>query len=126
MLEARAERSTLGAAPDISVVDVGLIFFYESKLLNHTSEKTNDPSTISAQEACFELREREFFLRPDKKSEARNRIRTGISLRNSIHITGDPLVLLCSYRTFHNINQIRCTLRTSWCQLMFCVTLPVT
>ena len=44
------------AAPDIAVVDVGLNFLSpKTKLLNHKSTKTNDPSTISAQGACFDF-----------------------------------------------------------------------
>ena len=66
MLESRAERSALGGAPDIAVVDGGLNFFsLKTKLLNHTSKQTNDPSTISASdfahEAYFGLHEDLFF-----------------------------------------------------------------
>ena len=46
MVESRAERSALGAAPDIAAVDVGLNF-ENPTLLNHTSKKTNDPNVIS-------------------------------------------------------------------------------
>ena len=59
LIESRAERSALGAAPDIAaVVDVGLYL-----------KKTNDPSTISAQEACFDFARiilEDLFLRPDQ------------------------------------------------------------
>ena len=51
MLGSRAERSALGAAPDIAVVDVGLNFLsgnLSELLKNHTSKKTSGPSTISA------------------------------------------------------------------------------
>ena len=66
-LETRAERSALGTAPDIAVIDVGLNFLSpKTKLLNHMSKKTKDPSTISTQEACFDLHERYLFLRPDQ------------------------------------------------------------
>ena len=70
MLESRAERRVLAAAPDIAVIDVGLDFLSpRTYLLNHTSKQTNDPGTISAsdfaQEACFGLHERHLFLRPD-------------------------------------------------------------
>ena len=71
MLESRAERSALSAAPDIAVVAVGLNFLSpKTELLNHTNKQTNDPSTISvsdfAQEACFDLHERDLVLRPDQ------------------------------------------------------------
>ena len=56
MLESRAERSALGAAPDVAAVDVGLNFLSpKTQLLNHTSKKKNDPSIISAQEGCFDF-----------------------------------------------------------------------
>ena len=56
MLESRAERSVFGAAPDVAVVDVDFNFLsLKTQPLNHTSKKTNDPSTISAQEACFDF-----------------------------------------------------------------------
>ena len=61
MLESRAGRSVLGAAPD--VVDVGLNFL-ESK--NPTAEsherKKNDLSMISAQEACFDFARESFIF----------------------------------------------------------------
>ena len=82
MLESRAERSALGAAPDVAVVDVGLKFLSpKTLLLNHTSKKTNDPSTISAQEACFDFARLIFIFATRPKSEGRNRIRIIISLR---------------------------------------------
>ena len=81
MLESRAERSALGAAPDAAVVDVGLKFLSpKTKLLNHTSKKTDDPSTISAQGACFDFARIIFIFVARSKSEARNRIRIIISL----------------------------------------------
>ena len=58
MLEFRVEKRALDASPDIAVVDVGSIFFANSPktyLLNHTSKKTNGPSTISAQKTCFDF-----------------------------------------------------------------------
>ena len=61
MLESRAERSALGAAPtgaapDIAVVDVGFNFLSpKSQVLTHANKKMNHPSTISAQEACFDF-----------------------------------------------------------------------
>ena len=55
-LKSRAERSVLDAAPDVAVDDVCLNFLSpKTKLFHHTSIKKNDPSTISAQEACFDL-----------------------------------------------------------------------
>ena len=56
----------LFAAPDTAVVDVGFKFLSpKTKLLNHTSKQANDPSTICvsdfAQNACFDLRERDLF-----------------------------------------------------------------
>ena len=44
------------------------------------SKKTNDPSTISAQEACFDFAPMRFISATRPKSEAQNRIRTIISL----------------------------------------------
>ena len=69
MLESRAERSAVGAAPDIAVVGVGLSFLcpktqlnLNELLKNHTSKQTNGPRTISdsasdfaQHEACFDL-----------------------------------------------------------------------
>ena len=52
--------------------------------MNHTSKKTNDPSTISAQEACFDFARMIFIFATRPKSEARNRIRTRISLNTSL------------------------------------------
>ena len=71
MLESRAERGALGAAPDIAVADVGLNFLSpKTQLLNHTSKQTNGPSTIFAsdfaQEACFDWHKRDLFLLPDQ------------------------------------------------------------
>ena len=81
MLESRAERSALGPAPDVAAVDVGLNFLSpKTYLLNHTSQKTNDPSIISAQEACFDFAPMIFIFATKPKSEARNRIRIIISL----------------------------------------------
>ena len=53
MFESSAERSALGAAPDIAVVvDVGLNFLCPKSLTellkNPTSKQTNGPGTISA------------------------------------------------------------------------------
>ena len=43
MLEARAERRALGAAPGVAVVDVGLNFLSKkTELLNHTNEEKNE------------------------------------------------------------------------------------
>ena len=85
MIESRAKRSALGAAPDIAVVDFSLnlsrtryVLLHVQTLLNHTSKQTNDPSTciyyivyntiatsVFAQEACVDLHKRDLFLRPD-------------------------------------------------------------
>ena len=79
-LESRAERSPLGAALDVVLVDVGLNFLSpKTQLLNHTSEKTNDPSTISAQEICSDFARMTFVFATRPKSEGRNRIRILIS-----------------------------------------------
>ena len=51
----------------------------------HTSIKTNDPSTISAQEACFDFARIIFIFATRPKSEARNRVRIIISLRTNNH-----------------------------------------
>ena len=70
MLESRGERSALGAAPDIAVVDVGLTFLCPKPLLlNHASKPTNDPSTISASDFAHEVRfaqSRFIFATPDQ------------------------------------------------------------
>ena len=86
MLESRADRSALGAPPDIAVVDVAITFlFTKTELFNHTRKQTNDPCTISASdfvhEACFVLDKRDL--------EARNRIRIIIiiSIRNATHLS---------------------------------------
>ena len=84
MLESRAERSAIGASLRGARHSSSRrwLEFSESQnlteLLNHTSKQTNDPSTISASDfaqACFDLHERDLFLRPDQRlnSEARNR-----------------------------------------------------
>ena len=45
MLESRGERSALGAAPDVAVVDVGLNFLSpKTQLPNHTSKQKGAPS----------------------------------------------------------------------------------
>ena len=95
MLESRAERRALGASlrgarhsssrrsleiseskyqlpnsnyqiPNTNYLILLLILL----LLNHTSEQMNDPSTIYgsdfAQKACFDLHQRDLFLRPDQ------------------------------------------------------------
>ena len=56
--------------------------FSESKNLTAESheQKTNDPSTISAQEACFDFARMIFIFATRPKSEARSRIRIIISL----------------------------------------------
>ena len=76
MLKSSAERSVLGAAPDVAVVDV---FFKVSESKNLTAESheqlKNDPNTISAQEACFDFARIVLYIfatRP--KSELQNRI----------------------------------------------------
>ena len=85
MLESRAERSDLHAALDVAVVDVRLNFLSpKTKLLNHTTKETNDPSTISAQEACFDFARMILTFATRPKSEARNRIRIIISLHKAI------------------------------------------
>ena len=83
MLESRAERSALGTVPDIAaVVDIGLDFLSpKSQLLNHTSKTTDNPSTISAQEACFDFGRTRFIFATRPKSKARNRIRIIIRLK---------------------------------------------
>ena len=81
MLESRAERSALGTAPDVAVVDVGLNFLSPKTYpLNHTSKKTNYPSTTAAQEACFDFARTIFIFATRPESEARNWIRIIISL----------------------------------------------
>ena len=81
MLESRAERSALGTAPDVAVVDVGLNFLCPKTYpLNHTSKKTNYPSTTAAQEACFDFARMIFIFATRPESEAQNRIRIIISL----------------------------------------------
>ena len=71
MLKSRADRSALGAAPDVAILDVCLKFL---------SPKTeNDPSTISAQEACFGfapiiIYSEVYILATTPKSKPRNRI----------------------------------------------------
>ena len=42
MLESRAERSALGAAPDVAVVDVGLNFFESKDLTAESHEQKNE------------------------------------------------------------------------------------
>ena len=95
MLESRAERSALGPAPDVAAVDVGLNFLSpKTYLLNHTSQKTNDPSIISAQEACFDFAPMIFIFATRPKSEARNRIRIITSLSfniNPLEISGGQM-----------------------------------
>ena len=82
MPESRAERSALSAAPDVAVADVGLNFLSpKPQLLTYTSKKKNDPTTISAQEACFDFARMIFLFATRSKSEARNRICVIISLR---------------------------------------------
>ena len=82
MLDSRAERSALGAAADVAVVDVSMNFLSpKAELQNHTSKKMNYPSTISAQEASFDFAPRRFIFATRPKSEARNRIRIIISLQ---------------------------------------------
>ena len=52
MLESRAKRSALGAAPDITVIDVSLNFLRPKTLLNcwknHTSKQRNGRCAIFA------------------------------------------------------------------------------
>ena len=75
MLEFRAERSALGAAPDIAVVvDVGLNFLSQNLtelLKNPTRKQTNGPGTISAsvshkKPVAIYTNKRDLFLRPDE------------------------------------------------------------
>ena len=73
MLESRAERSALGAAPDIAVVvvDVDLnVLCPNTYLKKPTSKQTHGPGTISAsdltqREACFDLHKRDFFFQAE-------------------------------------------------------------
>ena len=63
MLESRAERSALGAAPYTAVVDFGLILpSPEIELLNHTGKKNNDANSIPAQEAYFNFARKVFIF----------------------------------------------------------------
>ena len=56
MFKSRDERSTLGEAPDVAVVDVCFKFLSpKTYLLNDTSKRKNDPSTIPAKETCFDF-----------------------------------------------------------------------
>ena len=87
MLESRAERSALCAAPDMAAVDAGLTFLCPTTLLlNHPSKPANDPSTITASTFAHETRFAHtrfkyiFATRP-KPVEAQNRVRLGFSLK---------------------------------------------
>ena len=65
MLESRAERSALGAAPDISVVDVGLNFLPKTLtelLKNLTSKQSTISASDFAQETCFNLHKQAIFI----------------------------------------------------------------
>ena len=72
MLESRAERSALGAAADVAVSSRRWLEFSESKNLTAESheQKPNDPSTISAQEACFDFVPTRFIMATRPKSDA--------------------------------------------------------
>ena len=73
----------------------------KTELLNHTSTKTSDPSTISALEASFDFERMIFIFATRPKSEG-DRICIVISLRVC---DVDPLGL---FYDFHN------TFRASW------------
>ena len=77
------------------MVDVVLNFLSpKTQLLNHTSKKMNDTSTISAKEDSFDFARMIFMFATRPKSEARNRIRIIISQRlwhNNTRGTGIPL-----------------------------------
>ena len=63
MLEFTAERSLLRMAPDAEEVDIGLNFMCsKTKVLNQTSKRSNDPSTMTAHEACFDFAPKLFIL----------------------------------------------------------------
>ena len=95
MLESRTERRSLGAAPDVAVVDICLNFLgLKTELLNHTSKKTSDSGTISAQEASFDFAWMIFFFATRPKSEARTWICIIVSLRV---YDVDPLGLLYDF-----------------------------
>ena len=90
MLKSRAERSTLGAAPDVAVVDVGLNFLSpQAGLLNHTGKKRMIRASSPHKKPVSILHGRVFFAtRP--KSEARNRIR--IIINQSVRVRRAALI----------------------------------